>query len=65
MAKQIKPKYPSEREKTSQAFSNAEVSTDVMTTHPRVIITIGGSLSNHIINDIQNAIDDVLNHHGK
>jgi hypothetical protein len=62
MAK-IKPKYSVDREKTSQSYLNGEVSTDVMVTHPRVIITIGGSHSDEIVNDIQNAIDEVLKHH--
>jgi hypothetical protein len=62
MAK-IKPKYPSDREKTSKSFLNGEVSTDIMVTHPRVIITIGGGHSTEAVNDIQNAIDEVLKHH--
>jgi hypothetical protein len=65
MANQIKPKYPADREKQSQAFANSEVHTDVMTTHPRVIITIGGEHSNEVVADLQSAIDDVLHHHGK
>jgi hypothetical protein len=62
MAK-IKPKYSADREKTSQSFLNGEVHTDIMTTHPRVIITIGGGHSNDVVNDIQNAIDEILQHH--
>jgi len=65
MAKQIKPKYPLDRAKQSQAFANGEVSTEIMTTHPRVIFTLGGSFSNEITSDLQNAVDDVLKHHGK
>jgi len=64
MAKQIKPKYPADREKQSQAFANSEVHTDVMTTHPRVIITIRGEHSEELVADLQNAIDEVLNFHG-
>ena len=62
MAK-IKPKYSGDREKTSQSFLNGEVSTEIMVTHPRVIITIGGGHSDEVVNDIQNAIDEVLKHH--
>lgn len=65
MAKQVKPKYPADREKQSQAFANNEVHTDVMTTYPRLIITIDGEHSNDLVNDLQNAIDEVLKHHGK
>ncbi|WP_316778381.1 hypothetical protein [Pedobacter antarcticus] len=63
MAKQSKTKYPVDRVKTSQAFANGEVSMEIMTTHPRVIITIGGGLSEEVVNDLQNAIDDLLKHH--
>lgn len=65
MAKQIKPKYSADREKQSQAFLNNEVHVDVMTTSPRVIITIGGEHSNDVVNDIQNAVDEILKRHGK
>lgn len=65
MAKQIKRKYPEDREKKSQAFANGEVSTDIFTTHPRVIFTIGGEQSKEIVNDVQNAIDEILTHYGK
>lgn len=65
MAKQIKPKYPADREKKSQAFANGEVSTDIFTTHPRTMFTIGGPQSDAIVNDIQNAIDEILTHYGK
>lgn len=65
MAKQSKTKYPVDRVKTSQAFDNSEVSIEIMTTHPRVIITIGGGLSEEVVSDLQNAVDEVLKHHGK
>lgn len=65
MAKQIKPKYPLERAKQSTAFANGEVSTEIMTTHPRVIITLGGSFSDEIVSDLQNTVDEILKHHGK
>lgn len=65
MAKQFKPKYPAEREKQSQAFANGEVSTQLFTTHPRLIITVGGGHSSEVINDLENAIDEVLKHHEK
>lgn len=61
----IKSKYPADRAKTSEAFIRGDVHTDVMVTHPRVIITIGGEHKPDIVNDIQNAIDEVLAHHGK
>lgn len=60
-----KSKYPEGREKTSQAFANGEVSMEIMRTHPRVIITIGGEHSEAIISDLQHAVDEVLKHHGK
>ncbi len=60
-----KNKYPVDREKTSQAFANSEVTVEVMRTHPRVIITIGGDQSEAIVSDLQHAVDEVLKHHGK
>lgn len=65
MAKQLKTKYPADREKQSQAFANGEVSTQLFTTHPRLIITVGGGHSPEVITDMENAIDEVLKHHGK
>jgi len=62
MAKQ-KTKFPLDREKTSQAFANGEVSVSVFTSHPRVIITIGGGHSEEVVTDLQNAIDEVLKFH--
>jgi len=64
MAK-LKTKFPLDREKTSQAFANGEVSVDIMTTHPRVIITIGGGHSEDVVTDLQNAVDEVLKFHEK
>lgn len=65
MAPKSKTKYPLDREKQSKSFANGEVHTAVMTTHPRVIITIGGSFSEETVSDIQNAIDEVLKFHSK
>lgn len=61
----VKSKYPADRTKTSEAFIRGDVHTDVMVTHPRVIITIGGEHKPDVVNDIQNAIDEVLAYHGK
>ena len=65
MAKQFKTKYPLEREKVSQAFSESAVTVDAFTTHPRLILTIGGEHTPELISDLQNAADEVLKHHGK
>lgn len=62
MAKQ-KTKYPLDRAKTSQAFAKGEVSVDIMKTHPRVIITIGGEHSDDLVSDIMNGVDEALKFH--
>jgi hypothetical protein len=65
MAKQIKPKYPVDREKQSQAFVNGLVSVSIYTTDPGVEISIKGDHSEEVVNDLQNAVDEVLSHHSK
>jgi glutamate-1-semialdehyde aminotransferase len=65
MAKQIKPRYPADREKQSQAFVNGLVSVSIYTTDPGVQIFIKGDHSDEVVNDLQNAVDEVLNHHQK
>jgi hypothetical protein len=65
MAKQIKPKYPADWEKQSQAFINSQVTTSSYSTYPGVSINISGEYSQEIVSDLQNAIDEVLKHHSK
>jgi hypothetical protein len=65
MAKQIKPKYPVDREKQSGAFANGLVSVSIYTTDPAISIAIKGDHSDEVVSDIQNAVDEVLKHHGQ
>jgi len=63
MAKQSKTKFPLTREKTSKAFAENAVTVDAFTTHPRLILTIGGEHTPELISDLQNAADEVLKYH--
>ncbi|WP_231489892.1 hypothetical protein [Pedobacter sp. Leaf170] len=65
MAKKIKPKYPIDREKTSEAYLKGDVRTGVTTSLPGIQVSIDGVNSPVIVADIQNAIDEVLTHHGQ
>lgn len=65
MAKTIKPKYAVDREKSSAAYLNGDVRVGVTTTLPGIQISVDGVNSPVIVSDIQNAIDEVLTHHGK
>ena len=63
MAKQIKPKYSQDREKTSEAFKEGKATTQIYS-GDQIIITIKGSFNADVVNDLQNSVDDVLKHHG-
>lgn len=63
MAKQIKPKYPMDREKQSLAFQESQVTTSQYTSDPSITIRIKGEYSDAVLNDLQNAVDDILKHH--
>ncbi|MDQ7949532.1 MAG: hypothetical protein AAGB30_11055 [Pedobacter sp.] len=65
MAASKKPKYPVSRAKQSKSFKDNQVTTQVYSTNPTVNIHIKGDFPEEIISDIQNAIDDVLNHWGR
>jgi hypothetical protein len=65
MAKQIKPKYPIDREKQSGAFANGLVSVSIYTTDPAITIAIKGDHSDEAVIDLLNALDEVLKHHGQ
>jgi len=65
MAKQIKPKYPMDREKQSLAFQESQVTTSQYTSDPSITIRIKGEYSDSVLNDLQNAVDDILKHHDK
>jgi len=65
MAKQIKPKYPMDREKQSQAFQESQVTTSQYTSDPMITIRIRGEYSAEVLNDLQNAVDEILTYHGK
>lgn len=65
MAKQIKPKYPLDREKQSLAFQESQVTTSQYTSDPSITIRIKGEYSDSVLNDLQNAVDDILKHHEK
>lgn len=64
MAKVIKPKFSIYREKTSSSFKDGNVTTE-LSYGEYVNISIKGSLNFEVINDLQNAVDEVLKHHGK
>lgn len=64
MAKVIKPKFSIDREKTSTSFKDGNVKTELHYGE-YVNISIKGSINSEVINDLQNAIDEVLKHHGK
>lgn len=65
MAKQIKPKYPLDREKQSQAYQDSLVTTSQYTTNPSITIRIKGDYSDEVLSDLKNAVDEVLKHHGQ
>lgn len=65
MAKSIKPKFPLDREKTSEAFKDNLVSTQIYTTNAAVNIHIKGDYPENVISDLKNAVDSILEHHGK
>lgn len=65
MAKQIKPKYTMDRAKQSQAFQESQVTTSQYTSDPMITIRIKGEYSDQVLNDLQNAVDDVLKNHEK
>jgi hypothetical protein len=60
-----KNKYPLDREKTSEAFTNGLVSVSIYTTDPGINILIKGDHSEALTSDLQNAVDEVLKLHGK
>lgn len=64
MAKVIKPKFSIDREKTSTSFKDGNVTT-VVNAGEDVTFLVKGSMNSEVINDLQNAIDEVLKHHGK
>jgi hypothetical protein len=60
-----KSKYPVDRAKTSEAFVNGFVSVGIYHTNPKLVIEVPGEYSEEAVSDLQNAIDEVLKHHGK
>lgn len=65
MAKQPKPKFPLDREKQSEAFKNGLVSVNIYTSDPGIDILVKGDHSEELKSDLQNAVDEVLKHHGQ
>lgn len=65
MSKSKKTKYPLDRAKVSEAFQENRVSTTVYKNNPSILISVIGVNDENIVNDLQNAIDDVLKFHGK
>jgi len=59
-----KSKYPADRAKTSEAFINGLVSVGIYHTNPKLVIEIPGTYSEAAVNDVQNAVDEVLKNHG-
>lgn len=63
MAKK-KNKYAADREMQSEVFKNGLVSTYVYKSNPKLELTVIANLSDDVICDLKNAVDEILKYHG-